>query len=193
MGPYGVFQAYWYLCTWGFPFLWPNLCHIMCLASPLQAYKVSNCHFLPHFLHAECLLAHGTLTLAYLLDPHMPVSMPAGSPHALVCACWILARLCPCPLDPCMPMPAGSPHTLACWIPMHTQSVPTGSSCMHTLSPCVHTHRICMHGPHLACSQGPHACSLVGPPYMCMVSVLTHTATRQARARWSGVRRVKMG
>ena len=82
-----------------------------------------------------------------LLDPCMPMSVPAGSPHACVRARWIhtcthslIGYACMHTLGPCMVACTRSPHLLTRRVPH-----PAWSPCMHT--------------PGL----GPHSCLLAGP------------------------------
>ena len=56
----------------------------MSTPSPCRACKVSNCRYLPFFLHTESLLARGMTRPSCLPDPRMPVSVPTGSLHARV-------------------------------------------------------------------------------------------------------------
>ena len=97
------------------------------------------------------------------------VSVPAGSLHACAHARWVPTRLCPCPMDPCMPvfMPAGPLHAVPVPVPagsQHTVSVPAGSlhTCAHAcwvparpcscpLDPCTPCLCPCLLDPSMPC------------------------------------------
>ena len=98
------------------------------------------------------------MTTSCLLDPHMPVFVPAGSTtHAHAHTCWIPpAHPCSCPMDPRTPV-----------------SVPDGSTHARMHAP----------GPHACLLAGSHTCWLTGSPraLACRVSIHAHTGPMHAR------------
>ena len=133
----------------------------------------------PRCVHIRaCCHACGASTLP-LPDPRTPVSVPAGSTHACVRACWIHARPCPCLLDPRTYALAGYARTHARTRPMHACTHRARAHCSHWAYACMHapgpctllTLGLCMH----ACT-GPMHAARTGPMHACM---------HRARARCS--------
>ena len=140
--------------------------------------------------------------MSCLLDPHMPVFMPAGSTtHAHARTRWIPpAHPCSCLMDPRTPVsvPDGSTHARTHALGPHVCLLAGSHTRWLTGSPhalarrvSIHAHTGPMHArlhqvPMPAHLWGPHTCWLAGSPHALACRVPKHTRSRDLHTACTG-------